>query len=97
MIVFDLDRAMIEEYSAFSRSFTKIRAQDIRDQIDAAYASRKYWPQPSSRSTRTTSATSRSPTWSAKESAPRISGPAKRSRRLGPHGGGPGLDILVDQ
>ncbi len=37
---------MIEEYAAFSRSFTKIRAQDIRDQIDAAYATRKYWPEP---------------------------------------------------
>ncbi|MGO9421159.1 hypothetical protein [Roseiarcus sp.] len=46
MNVFDLDRAMIDEYAAFSRSFTKIRAQDIRDQIDAAYASRKYWPEP---------------------------------------------------
>ena len=46
MNVFDLDRAMIEEYAAFSRSFTKIRAQDIRDQIDAAYATRKYWPEP---------------------------------------------------
>ena len=37
---------MIDEYAAFSRSFTKIRAQDIRDQIDAAYATRKYWPEP---------------------------------------------------
>ena len=46
MNIFDLDRAMIEEYAAFSRSFTKIRAQDIRDQIDAAYATRKYWPEP---------------------------------------------------
>ena len=46
MNVFDLDRAMIDEYAAFSRSFTKIRAQDIRDQIDAAYATRKYWPEP---------------------------------------------------
>jgi hypothetical protein len=34
MNVFDLDRAMIDEYAAFSRSFTKIRAQDIRDQIE---------------------------------------------------------------
>ena len=46
MNVFDLDKAMIDEYAAFSRSFTKIRAQDIRDQIDAAYATRKYWPEP---------------------------------------------------
>ena len=46
MNVFDLDQSMIAEYEAFSRSFTKIRAQDIRDQIDAAYATRKYWPEP---------------------------------------------------
>ena len=46
MNVFDLDRAMIDEYAAFSRSFTKIRAQDIRNQIDAAYATRRYWPEP---------------------------------------------------
>src|SRR5271165_896275 len=46
MNVFDLDQAMIEEYAAFSRSFTKIRADDLRAQIDAAYATRKYWPEP---------------------------------------------------
>ena len=46
MNVFDLDQAMIEEYAAFSRSFTKIRADDIRDQIDVAYATRKYRPEP---------------------------------------------------
>ena len=46
MNVFDLDRAMIDEYAAFTRSFTKIRAQDIRDQIDAAYGTRRYWPEP---------------------------------------------------
>jgi hypothetical protein len=38
MNVFELDRAMIEEYAAFSRSFTKIRAADIREQIDSTYA-----------------------------------------------------------
>jgi hypothetical protein len=31
MNVFELDRVMIEEYAAFSRSFTKIRAADIRE------------------------------------------------------------------
>jgi len=46
MNVFDLDKAMIDEYVSFSRSFTKIRADDIRDQINAAYASRRYWPEP---------------------------------------------------
>ena len=46
MNVFELDRVMIEEYAAFSRSFTKIRAADIRDQIDSTYATRRYWPEP---------------------------------------------------
>jgi hypothetical protein len=38
MNIFDLDRAMIEEYAAFSRSFTKIRAQDIRKAVAIALA-----------------------------------------------------------
>jgi hypothetical protein len=38
MNIFDLDRAMIEEYAEFSRSFTKIRAQDIRKAAAAALA-----------------------------------------------------------
>jgi hypothetical protein len=38
MNIFDLDRAMIEEYAAFSRSFTKIRAQGIRKTVAAALA-----------------------------------------------------------
>ncbi|HVO32980.1 MAG TPA: DEAD/DEAH box helicase, partial [Elusimicrobiota bacterium] len=46
MNVFDLDRSMISEYAAFARSFTKIRADDIRVQIDAAYESGRYWPEP---------------------------------------------------
>ena len=46
MNVFELDRIMIEEYAAFSRSFTKIRAADIGDQIGSTYATRRYWPEP---------------------------------------------------
>ncbi len=46
MNVFDLDRSMIAEYASFSRSFTKIRADDIRDQIDAEYESGRFWPEP---------------------------------------------------
>jgi hypothetical protein len=44
--VFDLDRTLIEDYASFARSFTQIRAQDIRDQVDAIYASRRFWPEP---------------------------------------------------
>jgi ATP-dependent helicase YprA (DUF1998 family) len=44
--VFDLDRALVADYASFARSFTQIRAQDIRDQVDAIYASRRFWPEP---------------------------------------------------
>jgi ATP-dependent helicase YprA (DUF1998 family) len=43
--VFDLDRTLLADYASFARSFTQIRAKDIRDQIDAIYASRRFWPE----------------------------------------------------
>jgi Lhr-like helicase len=43
--VFDLDRTLVADYASFARSFTQIRATDIRDQIDAIYASRRFWPE----------------------------------------------------
>lgn len=46
MDVFDLDRALVGDYERFARSFTNIRAPDIKHQIDAIYASRKFWPEP---------------------------------------------------
>jgi hypothetical protein len=33
--VFDLDRAPIRDYEHFARSFTQIRAPDIRSQVEA--------------------------------------------------------------
>jgi hypothetical protein len=44
--VFDLDRALAADYASFARSFTQIRAPDIREQVDAIYASRRFWPEP---------------------------------------------------
>jgi DEAD/DEAH box helicase len=44
--VFDLDRTLVADYASFARSFTEIRAQDIQDQVDAIYASRRFWPEP---------------------------------------------------
>jgi ATP-dependent helicase YprA (DUF1998 family) len=44
--VFDLDRTLVADYASFARSFTQIRAQEIRDQVDAIYASRRFWPEP---------------------------------------------------
>ena len=46
MDVFDLDRTLVDDYSSFARSFTQIRAQDIEDQVDEIYASRRFWPEP---------------------------------------------------
>jgi Lhr-like helicase len=44
--VFDLDISLIRDYEHFARSFTEIRAEDIRSQIDALYATGKFWPEP---------------------------------------------------
>jgi len=46
MDVFDLDRTLVRDYEQFARSFTTIRASDIREQIKQIYASNKFWPEP---------------------------------------------------
>jgi ATP-dependent helicase YprA (DUF1998 family) len=46
MDVFDLDAALVKDYERFARSFTKIRAADIRAQVDALYGVRRFWPDP---------------------------------------------------
>lgn len=46
MDVFDLDQSLVADYEHFARSFTQIRADDIRRQIDDIYASRRFWPEP---------------------------------------------------
>lgn len=37
---------LVEEYRQFTRSFTRIRADDIQQYVDAQYESQKYWPEP---------------------------------------------------
>jgi len=44
--VFDLDRALVADYERFSRSFTQIKASDIRTQVDSIYAAGRFWPEP---------------------------------------------------
>lgn len=44
--VFRLRNDLIEEYSQFSRSFTRIAADDIRAKVDAEYEAGRYWPEP---------------------------------------------------
>lgn len=46
MNVFDLDAELIGRYQDFARSFTTIRAKDIRDKVDAIYAKDTFWPEP---------------------------------------------------
>jgi hypothetical protein len=46
MDVFDLDKRLVSDYERFARSFTKIRAADIRTKIDSLYQSRRFWPEP---------------------------------------------------
>jgi hypothetical protein len=44
--VFDLDRALVGDYERFARSFTQIRAPDILSQVEAIYATNRFWPEP---------------------------------------------------
>ena len=46
MNVFDLDRALVRDYERFARSFTQIRAGDIRSQVEQIYATNRFWPEP---------------------------------------------------
>ncbi len=46
MNVFEFRRKLVRDYEEFTRSFTRIKAQDIRDFVDTAYASQRYWPEP---------------------------------------------------
>lgn len=46
MDVFSLREHLIGDYSRFARSFTTIRAEDLRKGVEDAYASGRYWPEP---------------------------------------------------
>jgi ATP-dependent helicase YprA (DUF1998 family) len=46
MNVFELDQALVNDYERFARSFTLIRAPDIEHQVEALYASDRFWPEP---------------------------------------------------
>ena len=41
-----MDDQLVADYARFSRSFTEIRAEDIRSKVDAAYDGGRYWPAP---------------------------------------------------
>ena len=44
--VFSLRDAVVAEYKKFATSFTTIRADDIKQQVEAIYAQQRYWPEP---------------------------------------------------
>src|SRR5688500_14477473 len=46
MDVFSLRESLIQQYESFARSFTQIRAADVRRQVEAAYDSGRFWPDP---------------------------------------------------
>jgi len=46
MDVFEFRDRLIEDYESFSRSFTQIRAEDVRDAVEAAYRGGRFWPAP---------------------------------------------------
>src|SRR5258708_5965222 len=46
MDVFALDERLLEQYTAFARSFTRIRSDELQHKVDALYAGRRFWPEP---------------------------------------------------
>jgi hypothetical protein len=46
MDVFALDENLLAQYTAFARSFTSIRASEIKSKVDTLYAGRRFWPEP---------------------------------------------------
>ncbi len=46
MDVFELRDRVIDDYAAFTRSFARIRATDIKERVDEAYAEGRFWPSP---------------------------------------------------
>lgn len=46
MDVFDLRQQIVQDYANFARSFTRVRADDLRLQIDAIYGKDQFWPEP---------------------------------------------------
>ena len=46
MDVFDFREHLVGEYEQFTRSFTRIRSDDIKAFVDREYDSQRYWPEP---------------------------------------------------
>ena len=46
MDVFEFRGKLVNDYEAFTRSFTRIHTEDIKRFVDEAYNSGRYWPVP---------------------------------------------------
>jgi len=46
MDVFDLRRHIVDDYARFARSFTRIKAADLKQQVDQIYNDDQFWPEP---------------------------------------------------
>ena len=46
MNVFDLRSSVLRDYQQFTRSFIRIRAEDISAAVDGEYAGNRYWLEP---------------------------------------------------
>lgn len=46
MDVFEFRKKLVDDYSAFTRSFTRIKSEDVKTFVDDAYNSQRYWPAP---------------------------------------------------
>ncbi|WP_136809606.1 DEAD/DEAH box helicase [Desulfosediminicola flagellatus] len=46
MDVFKYGDDIVQNYSSFTRSFSKIRSEDIKEFVDGEYDSKRYWPAP---------------------------------------------------
>ncbi|MBF0140164.1 MAG: DEAD/DEAH box helicase [Magnetococcales bacterium] len=46
MDVFEFRKRLVSEYEQFSRSFSKIMAEDMRSHVDAEYRNGRFWPAP---------------------------------------------------
>lgn len=44
MRAFEFDNHLIDSYARFSRSFSEIRAEDLRAELDRQYEARRFWP-----------------------------------------------------
>lgn len=44
MKAFEFDNDLIDTYARFSRSFSTIRAEDLRKEVEAEYAAGRFWP-----------------------------------------------------